>query len=194
MPSSRNPTLCPLVPPVPPQPSLTPPQSFSPQVLSLPRDHQPSRPGLAARAGPGPAVKLESVSLPAPSPRCRGQLSPVANPHCNPSCPPFCRVGKFLGRRRFARVSSLLSGLQLPQRARLAGWGGQREAEFWGSFGTAGLAPCGSLPYSRFTRRAALQRLILPAANGCSCPVPSPFPPPQLLPSSCSSYCYYLYP
>lgn len=61
-------------PPSPPLPTLpnAAGESFSPQVLSLPRDHQPSRPGR------GPAVKLESVS-PA-SPLC--ELQAPAEPGC----------------------------------------------------------------------------------------------------------------
>lgn len=90
-------------------------ESFSPQVPSLPRDHRPSRPGQ------GPAVKLASVSLPAPSPSSRDQLSPVAHPHCNPSRPPFHSPEKFLESRGSARLVFLISGLQPPQRAGLAG-------------------------------------------------------------------------
>lgn len=170
-----------LVPPAPPQPFLT--------LLESPSAHRcyrsPGTTGQASRGWQrkrdgGQAVKLENVSLPAPSPSCRDQLSQVANLHCNPSCPPFCRLGQFLESWGFALLSFLISSLQLPQRAGLAGWWGQREVDFFfffGSFGTVWLAPCDSLRYCHFARQAALQRLILPAANGCSCPISSPFLP-----------------
>lgn len=121
-----------LVPPAPPQPFLT--------LLESPSAHRcyrsPGTTGQASRGWQrkrdgGQAVKLENVSLPAPSPSCRDQLSQVANLHCNPSCPPFCRLGQFLESWGFALLSFLISSLQLPQRAGLAGWWGQREVDFF---------------------------------------------------------------
>lgn len=112
-----EPSLCQRVPPTTfPKAAGEP---FSPQVLSLPRDPRP-RQGLAARPGQGPVVKLERVSLPAPSASYRDQLSP-SNPHCNPSCPPLWGLAQLLESRGFAGLSVSISRLQPPQAAGSAG-------------------------------------------------------------------------
>lgn len=177
-----------LVPPAPPQPFLT--------LLESPSAHRcyrsPGTTGQASRGWQrkrdgGQAVKLENVSLPAPSPSCRDQLSQVANLHCNPSCPPFCRLGQFLESWGFALLSFLISSLQLPQRAGLAGWWGQREVDFFfflAPLGQSGLHP--AIPFATVTLHAKQpckdwSSLPQMAARA---PFLAPFCPPQLLPST----------
>lgn len=146
-------------------------EPFSPTGAVAPPG-PPAKAGLAARPGPGPGVKLERVSLPAPSASCWDQLSP-SNPHCNPSCPPVCGLGQLLESQGFAGLSVLISRVQLPQTAGLGGrWG--REVEDFGSFGTVGIAACNSLLCCLFPPQAVLQKPILPASK-----VPVPFPAPS---------------
>lgn len=146
-------------------------EPFSPTGAVAPPG-PPAKAGLAARPGPGPGVKLERVSLPAPSASCWDQLSP-SNPHCNPSCPPVCGLGQLLESQGFAGLSVLISRVQLPQTAGLGGrWG--REVEDFGSFGTVGIAACNSLLCCPFPPQAVLQKPILPASK-----VPVPFPAPS---------------